>query len=89
MSGLEDPTYEPQHPPREGEVPLVVEKWGPRSQVRWFARFSTDLKPQPAAYWSRFYVSSVQHRGECCVSCQEDGEVYDDACCCIALKNQP
>lgn len=86
VAPLDDPAYEPAHPPVDGVPPDVVRKWGPRSQMRWFSRFGRDLKPQPYSFWAEFYCSSEQHRGGCCVSCIEDGEVYEDACCCQGLR---
>lgn len=82
---LEDPAYEPLHPPVDGLVPDVVERWGPRSQLRWFERYHSALKPQPTSVWERFYVSSVSHRGDCCISCIEDGEYFENYCCCKAI----
>lgn len=39
--------------------------------------------------WDRFYCSSEQHRGDCCVSCMSDAEEgyrdWDEGkCCCKA-----
>jgi hypothetical protein len=83
---LEDPAYGPAHPPLpDGSVPDVVEKWGAASQVRWFERFLPALRPQRPDYWVRFYIASVHHRGQCCESCVQDGEVFDDVCCCRGL----
>lgn len=86
---LEDPTYNPLHPPIDGFAPDVVEKWGPRSQLRWFERFVGDMKPRPSADWDRFYCDSLDHRGLCCVSCiadKEDGYGDDiEGCCCKRL----
>jgi hypothetical protein len=82
---LEDPTYEPKHPPVGGGVPPVVAKWGPRSQVRWFRRFAQQLSPRRD--WDRFFCSSVEHVGPCCFSCDEElmqgeGVQLDGWCCC-------
>lgn len=91
-SPLEDPTYEPAHQPVRGGVPDVVARWGPRSQLRWFDRFRAGLNPQRAEYWSRFYCSSLQHRGGCCPSCLDDEwngyRDWDEGTCCCrrALK---
>jgi hypothetical protein len=83
---LEDPTYTPAHPPMAGEVPDVVAKWGAASQIRWFRRFHDELKPQRYDYWSRFHTGSPHHRGDCCISCEQDSEVFEDVCCCRGLK---
>lgn len=82
---LEDPTYEPQYQPVDGRAPDVVAKWGPASQLRWFDRFDGQVKMRPAD-WARFHCSSRHHRGFCCQSCIEDGEVFEnDVCCCRGL----
>lgn len=82
---LEDPTYDPVHKPLAGIVPSVVEKWGPRSQVRWFKRFRNELY-RFARIAEHFYTESVEHKGDCCWSCvSEKNEGYhylDDCCCC-------
>lgn len=87
---LEDPAYVPEHPPVDGNVPDIVAKWGPRSQLRWFDRYRDQLKPQPHARWALFYVHSEAHRGLCCDSCLDDeamGYGSDiDECCCQALR---
>jgi hypothetical protein len=90
-SPLEDPTYDPVHKPADGQVPYVVEKWGPRSQLRWFDRFRSELRPQRAEYWARFYCSSLQHRGQHCPSCLDDEwdgyrDWDPDRCCCRAYR---
>ena len=82
---LARPDYVPEHPPIDGRVPAVVERWGPASQVRWFARFLAALQPLPASEWQRWHIHSEQHRGPCCISCEQDGEHFDSACCCRAL----
>ncbi len=89
MPPLEDPDYVPQHPPVNGQIPDVVAKWSPASQLRWFDRFAKQLKPQSARVWDRFYCSTVKHRGGCCDSCIEDREYgfdLDDDCCCRVFK---
>lgn len=87
---LEDPAYDPVHKPVNGVPPDVVARWGPRSQVRWFGRFWEQLRPQRKEFWDRFYCSSEQHRGDCCVSCTADAEEGyrdwdEDKCCCKAF----
>lgn len=83
---LEDRNYTPKHPPVDGYIPAVVEKWGPRSQVRWFDRFMSELRPQKPDVWERYYCSSEEHKGSCCSSCIQDrDEGYFDLypkCCC-------
>lgn len=87
---LEDPTYLPKHPPENGYIPWVVEKWGPRSQLRWFRRFYSQLRSTGrTSFWEPYFIDSVQHRGRCCSSCigdYEDGydSPYEDHCCCLA-----
>lgn len=87
---LEDPAYEPLHPPVDGQIPDVVEKWGPRSQLRWFRRFGQQLEPRRD--WDRWYCSSTEHRDLCCYSCKEEswygvGVMMDGWCCCLAIRN--
>lgn len=89
---LEDPTYQPEHPPINGAIPDVVEKWGARSQVRWFSRFQGTIAAQRHERWARFYVDSIHHRGLCCDSCLDDFEggwdyPPDDRCCCRGLRD--
>jgi hypothetical protein len=91
LSPLEDPSYDPVHKPIDGAVPSVVEKWGPRSQLRWFNRFHDQLRPQPTEYWRRFNCSSIQHKGNCCPSCLDDQWYgYDswseEHCCCRGYR---
>lgn len=91
LAPLDDPRYEPTHPPRNGCIPWVVERWGPRSQVRWFRRFSDSLTGPQA--WERYYVFSTQHKGSCCSSCIEDVdegyEPYDAGHCCCRAERPP
>ena len=89
---LEDPDYQPLHPPVNGLIPDVVEKWGPRSQRRWFDRFNDQVRAQPYSVWERYYCSSTEHRGTCCSSCESDfwegygGDI--DRCCCRAYRSE-
>ena len=92
---LDDPTYAPKYPPLpSGGIPAEVERFGPRTQVRWFDRFGFGLGAKPPAVWDRYYVTSVLHRGNCCESCMEDQRSgYSDLgdendCCCIALRER-
>lgn len=89
---LEDPDYQPLHPPVNGLIPDVVEKWGPRSQRRWFLRFNDQLQDQPYSVWEQYYVYSTEHRGLCCSSCESDADAgYGDdleRCCCRADKTK-
>lgn len=87
IAPLEDPQYVPKHPPEQGFVPWVVEKWGARSQVRWFRRFEGQLHPQRYPYWERYFRDSILHLGRCCSSCiadYEDGydSPHEGHCCC-------
>lgn len=90
VAPLEDPAYEPKHPPVEGHVPEVVAKWGPRSQVRWFRRFRNQLKTY--GDWGQYFIDTELHRGPCCFSCQEEyweystGVIMDDYCCCKGAR---
>lgn len=86
---LENPAFEPEHPPVDGRVPVVVARWGAASQLRWFARFFDALAPMPLSHWDLFYCVSAEHRGTCCPSCLQDradGNFNLDECCCRALK---
>jgi hypothetical protein len=89
---LLDPTYEPKHPPVEGRIPHVVEKWGPRSQLRYFQRFWAEIKWGSYEEQWRYYLHSTQHRGPCCESCLQDKEMgYDIGtgdCCCRAIQER-
>ena len=84
LAPLDDPAYVPEHPPVDGQIPDVVAKWGPRSQVRWFRRFGSELGRRRD--WDSFYCHSEHHRGLCCTSCWEDGDLgvlgTGDYCCC-------
>lgn len=84
IAPLDDPAYEPKHPPVNGWVPDVVAKWGPRSQLRWFGRFRDQL-----AYWDpgNYYSETEHHRGGHCDSCMQDAamgyrDLPDGYCCC-------
>ncbi len=92
LAPLEDPAYEPRHPPVGGLPPDVVAKWGPRSQMRWFGRYRDQLRPMPWKFWERFYFASAEHRGNCCSSCIEDkneGYGWDiEGCCCAAMRER-
>lgn len=87
---LEDPAYEPKHPPTDGLVPDVVVKWGPPSQLRWFERYR-DVLRRPVD-WDRYYCITTAHRGGCCDSCEDDWrDGYNDwagsgYCCCRAYR---
>lgn len=88
---LEDPTYVPVHQPTGGAIPDVVERWGPRSQLRWFRRFGTQLGWRHD--WDRFYCTSEHHRGLCCSSCFDEyqdgyGIMMGAWCCCLDERNK-
>jgi hypothetical protein len=83
-SPLNEPDYEPEHPPVDGLVPDVVRRWGQRSQLRWFFRFRRELRGQDL---DDLWVESAYHTGWCCSSCQEEfwegyGPMLDGWCCC-------
>lgn len=88
MTPLEDPDYSPAHPPVEGKVPEVVTRWGKRSQIRWFQRFSGELNWTQD--FSQMWPTSEHHRDWCCTSCfaeyedgyQGGGPIMDGWCCC-------
>ena len=88
IAPLDDPAYIPQYPPVDGQVPEVVVKWGPRSQLRWFRRFGKLLGVRND--WDRYYCTSPHHRGLCCTSCEGEyldgyqggGVMMDGWCCC-------
>lgn len=80
---LDDSAYRPKHPPIGGQVPDVVARWGPGSQMRWFRRFRTELAPRRD--WDRFYCQSEHHLGFHCYSCEDEGDggvMGDGWCCC-------
>lgn len=90
---LEDPTYAPEHPPVNGQIPDVVAKWGPRSQHRWFRRFRSQLADRQEQGWGQFYCVTENHLGGCCYSCDEEyeystGVMMDDGCCCRDQRRQ-
>lgn len=82
LAPLDDPTYQPEHPPVAGQIPDVVAKWGPPSQVRWFRRFGAELGLRRD--WDRYYCQSEHHRDLCCYSCEDEGERGTQGCgyCC-------
>jgi hypothetical protein len=87
-SPLNDPDYEPRHPPVDGQIPDVVARFGLRTQIRWFARFGEQLGKRND--WDDYYCQSEHHRGLCCGSCygeyedgyQGGGVIADGWCCC-------
>lgn len=93
LAPLEDPNYQPVYRPQRGFIPPIIAKWGPRSQLRWFRRFSGQIGPQKPDVWKQFYCSSEAHRGQCCDSCMGDldegyREYYEDGyCCCLAVPD--
>lgn len=89
---LEDPAYQPAHPPLPGgSIPAVVERWGPRSQLRWFTRYNGQVAPRRVQDWERWHCESVDHRGLCCPSCvEDDGTEWGwtgGGCCCRSMKD--
>lgn len=88
IAPLEDPAYEPKHPPIDGQVPDVVARFGSRTQLRWFRRFGDQLGVRKD--WGDYYCQSEHHRGLCCSSCygeyldgyQGGGVMMDGWCCC-------
>lgn len=85
---LDDAAYEPEHPPVDGQIPDVVVRFGPRTQIRWFQRFGEQLGKRKD--WDDYHCQSEHHRGFCCGSCVgefEDGYhgggvIADGWCCC-------
>jgi len=85
---LEDPDYEPERPPVNGQIPDVVARFGPPTQIRWFKRFGEQLGKRKD--WDDYYCQSEHHRGLCCGSCyseyedgyQGGGVMVDGWCCC-------
>ncbi len=82
---LEDPAYQPEHPPIGRDIPDVIAKWGPRSQLRWFQRYGRQLGARKD--WHLYYCTSPHHRGLCCFSCDDElehgiGVQMDGWCCC-------
>lgn len=87
-SPLNDPDYVPLHPPIGGRVPAVVERFGPRTQIRWFQRFRDQL--QRPVDGSRYHTESLLHRDWCCWQCEGDEwtEPWDGpGCCCRGLPD--
>lgn len=95
IAPLDDPVYEPKHQPVNGQVPEVVARFGPRTQVRWFQRFRNTLWEQrdrrnPVDY-SQYFAESLHHKGLCCPTCDngEEAEYWDGpGCCCRALGSE-
>jgi hypothetical protein len=86
---LEDPDYEPEHPPVNGQIPDVVAKFGKDTQLRWFNRFRGQLGS--GINYNPYYCNSLHHLGPCCVSCvgeyeDGDGSVIEDGWCCCQDK---
>ena len=91
-SPLNDRQYRPVNLPVNGKAPEGIEKWGPKSQVRWFHRFYGQVLGTHA-YWNDYYIDSTQHRGLCCESCMEDEQNGyrdwdEEVCCCRAMKDE-
>jgi hypothetical protein len=95
VAPLDDPDYQPLHPPVRGRVPDVVKRWGKASQLRWWRRYRSELYEQiealplqeklgiPRHDDVEYWCQSEHHKGFCCYSCFEDGEAgYADWCCC-------
>jgi len=40
---LENPDYDPKYPPVNGKLPEIFEKWGPKTQKRYLARYKKEL----------------------------------------------
>jgi hypothetical protein len=88
VTPLEDPAYEPLHPPVDGQLPDVVRRFGKATQLRWFARFGDRLAPRTD--WDEYWCQSEHHKGPCCGPCEgefEDGYqgggvMMDGWCCC-------
>jgi hypothetical protein len=86
---LDDPFYEPEHPPVNERIPDEVAKFGPRTQIRWFNRFRAALNA--GNNLNDYYVTSENHKGPCCASCigefedgyQRGGVIADGWCCCL------
>lgn len=88
MNPLDNPAYEPQHPPVDGQIPEVVRRFGKATQIRWFARFGDQLGARRD--WDEYWCMSEHHQGFCCGSCigefedgyQGGGVMTDGWCCC-------
>lgn len=93
LTPLEDPNYQPKHPPINGTVPWVVGCWGPRSQLRWFTRFRRELKPRPRA-WAEYHCESLEHKDTCCLQCEDPAgdspsdRWYGEECCCRGYRRE-
>ncbi len=84
---LDDPAYEPLHPPVDGKIPDVVRKWGSASQRRWFARYAPELGVLPYETWDAYHVLSGDHRGLCCWQCETEEHWDGEGCCCKKLRS--
>src|SRR4051812_43977328 len=62
---LNDPDYAPAYPPIDGRVPPEVARFGPRSQLRWFARHFDMLRDTSARALDDYYINSTMHTGAC------------------------
>ncbi|MFF8406914.1 hypothetical protein ACF06P_35465 [Streptomyces sp. NPDC015684] len=82
---LDDPTYQPKHPPVDGRVPAAVARWATASQLRWFRRYRHHLAHgQDLAH---LHTESPHHTDWCCAPCQAEyeqgrGVMTDGWCCC-------
>ncbi len=82
---LNDPSYEPKHPPINGNIPAVVERWGAASQVRWFWRFRRGVGMRRDEFWDAYFPTSVEHKGLCCYRCsgeEDPADWWDGPECC-------
>lgn len=85
VAPLDDPRYQPKHPPVGDTIPDVVARWGTASQLRWFRRFGKDLGTRKD--WGLYHCQSEHHLDLCCYSCADDtltghGVTEDGYCCC-------
>lgn len=84
VAPLDDPRYQPKHPPVGTSIPAVVVKWGAASQLRWFRRFGKQLGVRKD--WGLYYCQSAHHLDLCCYNCADDDmtghSMGGDYCCC-------
>jgi hypothetical protein len=57
----------------------------PEVQLAWFGANSGITMTH--SEWAQFYCESLEHKGLCCSSCEQDWEYqgylnFDDHCCC-------
>lgn len=92
MHPLDDPAHVPLNPPVDGQIPDVVSRFGPATQIRYFRRFWDDLGVLTEERLRDYYCHSIEHRGACCSSCiADEWDGYDyggSGCCCRSTRQE-